>query len=320
MTNPGYHYIRLLFAHEIRAAGTAKTSQVKLHWRCDLVFLPCAFCGNLPSYLRMQRRELLALAGTALASRRIVWSAPAAPGRIFNIHDYGAAGDGKARDTTAIQRTVDACALAGGGGALALSCTRGGSLLLLAALHFAGGGSTLREDAGARASCSGADGVAGRPDSVQPGERLGAVAVTVPIRPRHRIMPGAPAETRRPPRRPDPPPGFPFWLRLWAPAGRELGPGLANRSRHQEPDSLSQPGSCANGAGECHGHNKRRQGGSSSHLPVRPSLPALVKPVETPGPAYAEIILETTLLGDAQSVGRRLSRLIGCAAAAAALP
>lgn len=34
---------------------------------------------------------------------------------IFNVRDFGAAGDGRALDTLAIQRTLDACAAAGGG-------------------------------------------------------------------------------------------------------------------------------------------------------------------------------------------------------------
>lgn len=35
--------------------------------------------------------------------------------RIFNVRDYGAAGDGCSKDTLPIQRTIDACSLAGGG-------------------------------------------------------------------------------------------------------------------------------------------------------------------------------------------------------------
>ena len=36
-------------------------------------------------------------------------------GHLFNVRDFGSAGDGRAKDTAPIQRAVDACAEAGGG-------------------------------------------------------------------------------------------------------------------------------------------------------------------------------------------------------------
>ncbi len=39
----------------------------------------------------------------------------AAPGASFNVRQFGAAGDGRAKDTAALQKALDACAAAGGG-------------------------------------------------------------------------------------------------------------------------------------------------------------------------------------------------------------
>jgi len=41
--------------------------------------------------------------------------APAAPVAVFNVRDFGATGDGQTKDTAALQKSLDACAIAGGG-------------------------------------------------------------------------------------------------------------------------------------------------------------------------------------------------------------
>jgi len=69
--------------------------------------------------------------------------APPVTGQVFNVHDFGAKGDGATKDTAALQKALDACAAAGGGEVLVPAGNYlTGSLAL-------GGRTTLRFEQGA---------------------------------------------------------------------------------------------------------------------------------------------------------------------------
>jgi hypothetical protein len=63
----------------------------------------------------MKRRDLLAIAGIALCVSRSGRGAGKDDERFFDVRQFGAAGDGKTKDTAAMQKAIDACAASGGG-------------------------------------------------------------------------------------------------------------------------------------------------------------------------------------------------------------
>ena len=57
---------------------------------------------------------MFCMIGAGLLTQHAYSAEPGPPG-IYDVRDYGAVGDGKTVNTTAIQATIDACAAAGGG-------------------------------------------------------------------------------------------------------------------------------------------------------------------------------------------------------------
>jgi polygalacturonase len=60
----------------------------------------------------LNRRDMLRLAGVTLVPAAAKAGATAGP-RFFDVKAFGAAGDGKTLDTSAINRAIDACNAAG---------------------------------------------------------------------------------------------------------------------------------------------------------------------------------------------------------------
>jgi polygalacturonase len=84
------------------------------------------------------RRRVLGLlaAGAAALGALPAAEAAARRRRVFDVHDHGAAGDGRTLDTAAIQRAIDAAAAAGGGARVLL---RSGRVYVTGPLRLAGG-------------------------------------------------------------------------------------------------------------------------------------------------------------------------------------
>ena len=84
--------------------------------------------------------RLAAVSSSDLGAQRqaeAAWGGGAGQQTIYSVFDYGAAGDGKANDTAAIQRTIDA---AGGGNRGVVWLPANGTYLLGGGLHLLGHG------------------------------------------------------------------------------------------------------------------------------------------------------------------------------------
>lgn len=96
----------------------------------------------------VSRRALLQLGAQFVAATALGATIPATPSwgqnagrqqrqrRVYDVHDYGAVGDGKTLDTAAIQRAIDEASAAGGGAQVLI---RGGRRYLIGTLQLKGG-------------------------------------------------------------------------------------------------------------------------------------------------------------------------------------
>jgi len=101
-------------------------------------YLSLCLCILCISLLSVQSRIIRATVGRPYLGIDI-------PDATYNIRDYGAVGDGKTNDTTSIQKTIDACAAAGGGTVLVPAPYK----FLMAAIHFSGSKINLEIASGA---------------------------------------------------------------------------------------------------------------------------------------------------------------------------
>jgi hypothetical protein len=89
------------------------------------------------SLLALTRRRLIAVLGAAVsACTPVTRSSFSQRANVFDVHAFGAVGDGKTRDGAAIQRAIEAAARQGGGARVLL---RSGHIYLTGPLQLAGG-------------------------------------------------------------------------------------------------------------------------------------------------------------------------------------